>query len=151
MTNSVEFPSAGFRRRFRMFKSTVAPRLSMLETKQYSRPCKVIRMIYKSHVASTFRMKELYFSTLKIVITHSFKILVTPTRLLDITYQNTVIYLTRITLIDVDCSSTMAAAIRNNFWPFVCHSWLDQVRVLALELPELKRSAYFYLIFRFCQ
>jgi hypothetical protein len=41
MTNSVDLPSDGFKRRFKMFKSTVAPRLSMLEMKQYSRPCNV--------------------------------------------------------------------------------------------------------------
>ena len=41
MTNSVDLPSDGFRRRFQMFKSTVAPRLSMLVIKQYSRPCDI--------------------------------------------------------------------------------------------------------------
>jgi hypothetical protein len=62
-----------------MFKSTVAPRLSMLETKQYSRPCNEILMIYKSPVASIFRIKKLYFSTLKMVAADSSKILVPPT------------------------------------------------------------------------
>jgi hypothetical protein len=93
-------------------------------------------MIYKTPAASTFRVKELYFSTLKTVTTGSTKIQVTPTRLLNVTYQNTVIYLTRITLIDVNCTSTMAAATVNNFLPFVCHSLLDKVKVLALEMPS---------------
>jgi hypothetical protein len=115
MTNSVEFPSTGFKRRFRMFKSTVAPRLSMLDTKQYSLPCNVTLLIYKPPAASVFRAAELYFPTLKMVTADSSKILVTPTKLLDITSKNTVIYLTRMTLTDANCTSTMTAATLNNF------------------------------------
>jgi hypothetical protein len=40
--------------------------------------------------------------------------------------------LTRMTLTDANCTSTMTAATLNNFWPFVHHRWLDQVRELAL-------------------
>ena len=41
ITNSVDLPFDGFKRRLKIFKSTVAPTLPVLSIKQYSRPCNI--------------------------------------------------------------------------------------------------------------